>query len=238
MGASQLTAKLNKTQAPHWFCRKQQDDYPLWLDFLDFLPENVDCWLDNVSVRWKKTSKKTSKKNGGAGVVFGDNPRGESSFSSEEIEDTTRTSSEESSEEVVSSSDRVTGSAPPGVPISSSDSASSVGASGGSASVASVCLAGDACNEGVVVEATGLHSEGSYPDEFFSKARWKELAAAAAGAVDGYKNSNKNNNKNNVDVQGVFSTAGAPPEEGRSDDVGDVDGVVGEKGAKNKVKGP
>ncbi|XP_068689342.1 lysosomal phospholipase A and acyltransferase-like [Montipora foliosa] len=48
-GGSQLQAKINKPEVPHWYCTKKTSDYfTLWLKKTSLLPLAVNCWVDNM----------------------------------------------------------------------------------------------------------------------------------------------------------------------------------------------
>ncbi|CAH3155264.1 unnamed protein product [Porites evermanni] len=49
-GGSQLQAKLNKPEVPHWYCSKKTDDYyTLWLRKSSLIPGAINCFADNMS---------------------------------------------------------------------------------------------------------------------------------------------------------------------------------------------
>lgn len=144
MGASQLTATLNKTSAPHWFCTKTSKNYPLWLDFFDFAPGAADCWMDNIRVRWT-----------------------------------------------------------PPLPVPNSTDV-----------FPRVCSSIDpdhSCDEGVTVSVPGLLSVASDPDKWFSKTLFAPLAAAAAGAVPGYRVGDREEDLQHQEQAAPSSSAEAEP---------------------------
>ena len=48
-GGSQLQAKINKPDVPHWYCTKKTETYfTLWLKKTSLLPFAIDCWVDNM----------------------------------------------------------------------------------------------------------------------------------------------------------------------------------------------
>ncbi|KAK2561458.1 Phospholipase A2 group XV [Acropora cervicornis] len=48
-GGSQLQAKINKPDVPHWYCTKTTETYfTLWLKKTSLLPFAIDCWVDNM----------------------------------------------------------------------------------------------------------------------------------------------------------------------------------------------
>lgn len=51
-GGSQLEAKLTgKPDVVHYWCYRKTDDYfDLWLNLELFLPEVIDCWVDNTKL--------------------------------------------------------------------------------------------------------------------------------------------------------------------------------------------
>jgi len=70
LGASMLHADLNRTSVPHWYCSKQEKDYPLWLYYRNFEPFREQCWMENMRLEWRNGSLQDS----GVKVKFvGDN---------------------------------------------------------------------------------------------------------------------------------------------------------------------
>ncbi|XP_054164814.1 phospholipase A2 group XV-like [Oppia nitens] len=60
-GGSQIDAKLNKAEVPHYFCDKKTDDYfNLWLNLALLVPFVIDCWIDNMKLVYDNTSRTTS----------------------------------------------------------------------------------------------------------------------------------------------------------------------------------
>ena len=51
-GGSRIEAKLNKTWVPHYFCYKKSDWFELWLNVHYLAPEAIDCWADNMRLRY------------------------------------------------------------------------------------------------------------------------------------------------------------------------------------------
>lgn len=52
LGASRLQADLDKTSASHWYCENKATDYGLWLFYMNFVPLRVNCWMDNMRLKW------------------------------------------------------------------------------------------------------------------------------------------------------------------------------------------
>eukprot|EP00116_Pleurobrachia_bachei_P011917 sb/3472179/ len=50
---SQLDAKWNKTESPHYWCYKQNPTFTtLWLCFECMVPKVIDCWVDNMLLNY------------------------------------------------------------------------------------------------------------------------------------------------------------------------------------------
>lgn len=54
---SVLEAKLNRTDAAHWACYKKSDWFKIWINSEVLLPQLSDCWIDNMSLRYRKLTK-------------------------------------------------------------------------------------------------------------------------------------------------------------------------------------
>ncbi|CAG2171481.1 unnamed protein product [Oppiella nova] len=60
-GGSQIDAKLDKADVPHYFCDKKTDDYfNLWLNLALLVPFVIDCWIDNMKLVYDNTTRTTS----------------------------------------------------------------------------------------------------------------------------------------------------------------------------------
>eukprot|EP00512_Aurantiochytrium_limacinum_P006065 CAMPEP_0171516056 /NCGR_PEP_ID=MMETSP0959-20130129/3813_1 /TAXON_ID=87120 /ORGANISM="Aurantiochytrium limacinum, Strain ATCCMYA-1381" /LENGTH=430 /DNA_ID=CAMNT_0012054701 /DNA_START=167 /DNA_END=1459 /DNA_ORIENTATION=- len=61
-GGNQIEYKLDrKDHIPHWFCRKSSHGWKrLWLDVLDLLPGEIDCWNENIKLHFNVSSGKFS----------------------------------------------------------------------------------------------------------------------------------------------------------------------------------
>jgi len=59
-GGSQIEARLNKTEAAHFWCRKSSDWYDLWLNIEQMLTFLVSCWVDNVRLVYNQDTHTTS----------------------------------------------------------------------------------------------------------------------------------------------------------------------------------
>ena len=60
-GGNQLYTRLNKTKAPHYFCKLKSDDFfELWLDLEEITPYVIDCFIDNMILNYNSTTKKNS----------------------------------------------------------------------------------------------------------------------------------------------------------------------------------
>lgn len=58
---SQLDAKLDKPSTVNWLCsRKTKDWFPIWVDVKEFFPEVIDCFMDNLSMRYNRTTRRTT----------------------------------------------------------------------------------------------------------------------------------------------------------------------------------
>nr|CAB3264916.1 group XV phospholipase A2-like [Phallusia mammillata] len=61
---TQLKAKLDKTSVPHILCAKHTDWYSLWLNLEQFLPEIVDCWVDNIRMIYDNKTRQVQNNEG------------------------------------------------------------------------------------------------------------------------------------------------------------------------------
>jgi lysophospholipase-3 len=64
---SQLEARLDKPTTVNWLCARKGDWFNIWLDVKEFFPEVVDCFLDNMSMKYNRTAGRTMTS---AGVVI------------------------------------------------------------------------------------------------------------------------------------------------------------------------
>jgi len=58
-GGSRIQSRLNKSQAPHLFCRKTTSWYDLWLNIELLIPLIIDCWIDNVKLVYDVNTRTT-----------------------------------------------------------------------------------------------------------------------------------------------------------------------------------
>ena len=63
-GGSQIEAKLNKTEHVHWFCKTKSDWYTLWLAADLLLPDVIDCWTDNMRLKYDPETHTTRNNDG------------------------------------------------------------------------------------------------------------------------------------------------------------------------------
>jgi len=63
-GGSRIEARLNKTWVPHYFCYKKADWFELWLNVHYLAPEAIDCWADNMRLRYDNKSRTTHDNEG------------------------------------------------------------------------------------------------------------------------------------------------------------------------------
>ena len=64
-GGSQLEAKLNKSNTVRSICQKQTKDwFTLWLDADLLLPFVIDCWADNMRLKYDPKTHKTTNNDG------------------------------------------------------------------------------------------------------------------------------------------------------------------------------
>jgi len=56
-GGSRLEARLNKPEVNHWWCHKTSDWYTLWFSLSELLPFTIDCWVDNIFLKWDPVAK-------------------------------------------------------------------------------------------------------------------------------------------------------------------------------------
>lgn len=59
-GGNQLEAKLNKTDVVHYICEKSSNDYfNIWLNMELLVPLVVDCWIDNIKLKYDNETRTT-----------------------------------------------------------------------------------------------------------------------------------------------------------------------------------
>jgi len=64
-GGSQVEGKLvNKTNTVHYICDKNSDWFTLWLNLEQMIPEVVDCWVDNMKLKYDPKTRKSSDNDG------------------------------------------------------------------------------------------------------------------------------------------------------------------------------
>ena len=64
-GGSQIDAKLDKAEVPHYFCDKKTDEYfNLWLNLALLVPFVIDCWVDNMKLIYDNNTRTTSNSQG------------------------------------------------------------------------------------------------------------------------------------------------------------------------------
>lgn len=64
-GGSQVEAKLNKTDVPHYICSKVTNDYfSIWLNLELLVPLVIDCWVDNMRLSYDNETRTTSNSPG------------------------------------------------------------------------------------------------------------------------------------------------------------------------------
>ncbi|KAI6652775.1 Group XV phospholipase A2-like [Oopsacas minuta] len=56
LAGSQLEAKLTKNSSPHYFCYKHLDWFTIWLNVEEFLPYIVDCFAENMMLRFDRNT--------------------------------------------------------------------------------------------------------------------------------------------------------------------------------------
>lgn len=64
-GGNQLHGKLNKTSAPHYFCKLQSSDYyELWLNLEEITPYVIDCLVDNLRLLYDNQTNTSHNREG------------------------------------------------------------------------------------------------------------------------------------------------------------------------------
>ncbi|KAL8603156.1 hypothetical protein ACOMHN_059328 [Nucella lapillus] len=64
-GGSQLFAKLDRAETPHFFCAKKTAEYyNIWLNLEQFVPYPIECFVDNMRLRYNRTTHATHNAKG------------------------------------------------------------------------------------------------------------------------------------------------------------------------------
>ncbi|KAI4466428.1 lecithin-cholesterol acyltransferase-related [Holotrichia oblita] len=64
-GGSQVEAKINKTNSVHYICAKTSTDYfNIWLNLELLVPVVIDCWIDNIKLRYDNVTRRTLNTDG------------------------------------------------------------------------------------------------------------------------------------------------------------------------------
>lgn len=64
-GGNQLHGKLNKTSAPHYFCKLQSADFfELWLNLEEITPYVIDCFIDNIRLVYDNQTRTSLNRQG------------------------------------------------------------------------------------------------------------------------------------------------------------------------------
>lgn len=64
-GGSQVEAKINKTNSVHYICAKTSTDFfNIWLNLELLVPVVIDCWIDNIKLRYDNVTRRTSNTEG------------------------------------------------------------------------------------------------------------------------------------------------------------------------------
>jgi len=63
-GGSRVQAKLNKTHRVHYICSYTSDWFDLWLNLEQMVPEIVDCWVDNMKLKYNNKTHRTYDNDG------------------------------------------------------------------------------------------------------------------------------------------------------------------------------
>eukprot|EP00092_Neocalanus_flemingeri_P030300 GFUD01032893.1.p1 GENE.GFUD01032893.1~~GFUD01032893.1.p1 ORF type:complete len:428 (+),score=114.78 GFUD01032893.1:54-1337(+) len=63
-GGSQVEGRINKTEVVHYVCSKTSDWFTMWLNLELMIPEVIDCWVDNVKLKYDNVTHKTSNNDG------------------------------------------------------------------------------------------------------------------------------------------------------------------------------
>lgn len=71
LSASQIEARLDKDSAPHFFCKKHTDWFRIWFAPFEFLPEVLDCFVDNFRLVFNEQTGRTENPPGVQTRVMG-----------------------------------------------------------------------------------------------------------------------------------------------------------------------
>merc|ERR1719308_274573 len=63
-GGSQVEGRLNKTSVVHYMCSKTSDWYTLWLNLEQMIPTLVDCWVENMKLKYDNVTRRTMDNDG------------------------------------------------------------------------------------------------------------------------------------------------------------------------------
>jgi len=63
-GGSQVEGRLNKTSVVHYMCSKTSDWYTLWLNLEQMIPTLVDCWVENMKLKYDNMTRTTMDNDG------------------------------------------------------------------------------------------------------------------------------------------------------------------------------
>jgi len=64
-GGSQVEGRLvNKTNTVHYICAKNSDWFTLWLNIEQLVPQIVDCWVDNMKLKYNNETRQSSDNDG------------------------------------------------------------------------------------------------------------------------------------------------------------------------------
>lgn len=65
LGGNQLEAKLHKPSTVHYICYQTTNAYyNIWLNPFQFVPEIIDCWVDNIVLNYDNVTRKTTDQPG------------------------------------------------------------------------------------------------------------------------------------------------------------------------------
>ncbi|XP_071957989.1 lysosomal phospholipase A and acyltransferase-like [Antedon mediterranea] len=63
-GGSQLKATLNKSEAPHFYCREHTTSFFIWLDVGEFIPPFINCFVENIRLVYDIKTRTSSPPKG------------------------------------------------------------------------------------------------------------------------------------------------------------------------------
>jgi len=65
IAGSQLVAKLNRPEVLHYYCQKTTDEYfNIWLSLNLIIPVAINCWVDNMILKYDNKTRKTYNQDG------------------------------------------------------------------------------------------------------------------------------------------------------------------------------